>query len=151
MAVVLGLINLFLCSFLWRLGGKERKYYRRYGIPLALTVAGLLDGFSIWKLLAGVILGLILRLPFTLKGDSIDAHDLNWFWVFIWAGLISMPAFLHAFNGWVFASWIVSTAVISLFAYLSNFEETRDVVRWNTCERVFGFFCAFPFLTAILS
>ena len=144
----LSLLSIPACSYLWRLGGSRNKDYRRYGIPILLTIIGLLAHFSIWIILAGVLHHLILRLPFTLKGNDIDDDDINWFWVMPWAGLISFPAFLHSFNGWVFSAWLVATVVISAFAYLSNFDETRGIIKWNTCEIVFGAACALPFFIA---
>lgn len=138
-------------GYLWRLGGSKHKAWRRFAIPIIATVLALLDSFSWFVVVAGFLHHLILRLPFTLKGDSLDADDINWFWVPVWSGLISAPMFLHAFNGWVLSAWLVATTVTFTCASFSNLDPENEVFHWDNCERAFGAMTGLVFFVAALT
>jgi hypothetical protein len=139
-------------GYLWRRGGKENKDWRRYGIPVLHTVAlFIFEGFSIWWPVLAVLWHFAFRAPFTLVGDDIRDDDINWFWIPVWALLITGPGLFVNLNLWTLVAWLTASAVIAACAILSNLKETRYIFTWDRCEWVFGCAVAFVVFVGIVS
>lgn len=141
-----------LCTiwgFLYALGGYRHKNWRRLGIPLSLLGAGLLFNLLSWQLFCSALLiGLFLRLPFTLIGDSINASPWNWIWIWVLGGLYGIPALVLQLNLQAVA---VPLIVVGILGTASNLPMLSRMAPWKFCEVCFGTSLAYPFCMALSS
>jgi hypothetical protein len=89
-----------------------------------------------------------LRLPFTLIGNSIPSHALNWVWVWILGGLLSAPSI---FLGACPTHLLLPSFVVGSLCTLSNINNTSDLFPWKMSEAFVGSSIAYPFALAISS
>ena len=133
-------------SILYLYGGYKQKNWRRLGLPIALLVFSLAFGcFSWWVVLSAFLLGVSLRLPFTLVGDSLYASWVNWVWIWILGflfGACSIP--LGITVGLLFPCLVVGAV-----GTLSNLPQTSHYFPWKFCEASIGFSLAYPFVLAL--
>lgn len=133
----------FVVAVLWAIGGTGFKWVRRYVVPVIFLITSWYWlGFSLGVILFPLSLALLARLPFTLIGDSIHEHWLNWLWIPIVLYLIGVPA-----------AWIdlaaFKYALVTLFfsaplAVLSNIKLTREIFPWKLVEGVIGIALTYP-------
>jgi len=140
-----------IVGILSQIGGTFLKQVRRIGIPtLMIVIALLFYGFNwllipTWLLIFGAT-----TLPFTLKGDSIHEHWINWVWIPIWATLLTYSGILFSviYGGittFLFAS-ILPVVVISTTCILSNVKVTAKYFPWKFCEAVTYMAAMYPSL-----
>jgi hypothetical protein len=133
-----------------QLGGSDNipKAVRRIGIPLLMALAvTVFKGWSWW------IIPMILTqwgsfcLPFTLIGDGVPKHPLNWVWVPLWGILICIsPLWLHP-NVWL-ATGLLGV-FLGILGILSNIKATARYFQWKLVEFAIGAFPAISLCYAI--
>ena len=138
-----------ISGILWALGGTFNKAYRRIGVPVLLAAQVIIFiGFTWW--VVGILAGYLaaLRLPFTLKGDSIHDSAINWDWIWISGALLGVPAlFLGLATGNLKEAAVVGTVpmiVQGILGTLSNLKTFREIIVWKLVEISVGMAVAFP-------
>ena len=133
-------------GFLWAFGGWKVKDFRRLGIPISLVLVGWLYSVAWFPLLlSALLLGICLRLPFTIGGDSIK----EW-WQFAW--LLVLGALLGACAfplGATAISLLVPAMAFFLAGTASNLPQTAKMFPWKWCEVIFGVSASYTFCLAL--
>jgi hypothetical protein len=130
-------------GFLYALGGYRQKNWRRLGLPFVLLLASLLFGsFSWWVVLSALLLGLSLRLPFTLRGDSLYSWWGNW--PYIW-----LAGYLMGLTSFSILGALAPCLVQGIFGTLSNVPATARFFPWKWVEASVGFALAYPFALSL--
>lgn len=136
-----------LWSLLWILGGWKQKNWRRLGVPISLVLFGWLFGSVSYRLLlSALLLGLALRLPFTLVGDSLHAWWGNWVWVWVVGGLYGTPALVLR-QEWI--AVLVPLIVLGFLGTASNLPKLSRYAPWKMVEAFVGASVAYPYCLAL--
>lgn|SRR3990167_1951348 len=124
-------------------GGTWNKGMRRFGFPLLVACTSLVYyGVSLSWLFASILWGLLLRLPFTLKGDSVQGSTLNFVWIWISGLLLGAPIILIDFSKWYLA--LIPMFVQGIFGTLSQTKEFQNILPWKFVECMIGTAVAIP-------
>jgi hypothetical protein len=135
-----------LNAFLWFAGGKWNKLFRRLGFPILVLWACLLVKLGLWMALGTTILaGVGPWLPFTLIGDGVRKHWLNWVWIVACPLFLLGPALIHfSFNRLLFVLW--AWPIVASANVLSNLMFSKDSFKWKFVEGLTGFLALSPYL-----
>lgn len=137
-------------AILWQAGGTWNKDLRRLIIPHVLTLATILFcGFSMLTIVQFVAILTILRLPFTLFGNSIHSHWFNWVWIWISGALLGLTALPLGIQ----LNSVVYTLVLAMIpcfvqgicGTLSNIKCTARFFKWKFVEGMIGMAFALPY------
>lgn len=145
-----------IVALLYMAGGTFHKSFRRFGIPLFMAVFGIifLGWHSGWITLSlGYVA--VLSLPFTLIGDDVNGHFLNFLWIWVFGYLLGLPAlvigvYLHKI-GLSLALSIIPCLLIGISATLSNLKVSRNFMPWKLVEFIAGFSMTLPVVFLIYS
>ena len=137
-----------IAGLLWQLGGTFHKDWRRIVLPCTIFICCLLFGSSLLSsLLESILLGIVVRLPFTIGGDSIRRW-WQFLWLFLLGAIFGCPAlFLQA----SLSAILVPCVVVGTLSTLSNTPQTAKWFPWKFCEFCFGASVAYPFCLALSS
>jgi len=137
-----------------QIGGTWKKAVGRFFTPLAIGMAYFF--FIGWSLWIVVIFGAFLAiktLPFTLIGDDVDEHWLNWAWIWVLGFLngvvclsIAIPLGMWL-DGLILS--LVPLLVYGVCGTFSNLAFSRNWFVWKLCEFLFGVAAIYPALQLI--
>lgn len=132
MELLLNACFVILCAILCRKGGDgSGKLWRRVGLPLAITVYGLLK--HKWLAILSLPFGFgVFCLPITLVGDDITKYWYNWVWVFVLGCLIGL---IPIYSGLLAIGY---GFIFFLLVLLSNLKKTAEFFKWQYLELFFG-------------
>ena len=132
-----------ISALLWQIGGTWNKSIRRFGVPLLLSATYLVfKGFSWWLLAYLPLMLIVIRIPFTLIGDSVDENWINWPWIWVAGFLLGAPAAVFGLEGLLYA--LVPMLVQGSLGTLSNLAFGREAVQWKMVEAMVGLTAAYP-------
>jgi len=131
-------MEMLLIAFLWRIGGAGwppfGKDWRRWCVPTVVLFSCLFRGYSeLQAVLCAVFLFTALRLPLTLRGDSLYHHWLNWPWVWIAGYLLGLASVVtHGWHGFLLA--LIPAIAQGVSVTLSNIPATAKDFPHEACE-----------------
>ena len=128
-----------ICAFLSQLGGSDYapKAFRRFGIPLVMGAA--VWYFAGWSWMIPLMMVTqwgASTLPFTLKGDGIPEHTINWYWIWLWAWLKGVSVLWISLSIW--PAILICGGILALCATLSNVKATSKYFQWKFVEMGHG-------------
>jgi hypothetical protein len=134
-------------SLLYVIGGWKQKNWRRLGLPISLLAFGWLFGGLSWSLVAScLLLGAVLRLPFTLMGDSLYAWWGNWVWIWVVGYLFGASSLVLRFD---LIAPLLPLAAQGIFGTLSNLRVSSRYFPWKWVEAIVGASVAYPYCLAL--
>lgn len=128
-----------LCGLLSQLGGSDYapKAVRRYGIPILMALAVWYFKGFMWNIIPMAITQwAAFCLPFTLIGDGVPKHAVNWLWLPVWGVLICCSGLW--INIAVWPATLILGAILGMFGALSNIKATAKWFQWKYVEFVEG-------------
>ena len=147
-------LSLPIIGLLSQLGGTFNKLYRRIGIPTTLVILYLIAqtfDFSHFLWLRYIIVWLwaffCSTLPFTLIGNSIKEHWLNWIWVWV-LGLLN-GAIVLVLNYKLFYLILIPVLVYGTTITLSNIKVTAKYFQWKFVEFIIYVSVGYIFVLAL--
>lgn len=124
-----------ISGLLSQLGGSDYapKAFRRIGIPLLMALAvWYFKGLS-WQIFAMAITQYgAFTLPFTLIGDGVPQHPMNWAWLPLWGVLLCSAPLWLSLDVW--PAVVVLGFILGLFGALSNIKITAKWFQWKLVE-----------------
>lgn len=114
-----------LMAWLWRMGGKIDKNYRRVIAPVLIFI--ITRNIGVALMIAG--LG---RVPTTLIGDDLKVWGQLFWWV-------PFLCFLHAIPVFIVAGLWPAVALLVLQYLMILGSNLIDFPKWNWYEKTFGF------------
>jgi hypothetical protein len=132
-----------ICALLWQLGGYRWKTLRREGVPLSILSFGLIfSGFSWGLLLSALLLWCVIRLPFTLVGDSLHDFWGNWAWIWVLGALYGLPSLVLRLDP---LAVLAPLLTVGLLGTSSNLPRLSRFAPWKLVEGAIGFSVAYPY------
>jgi len=128
-----------IAGLLSQLGGSDYapKAVRRFGIPILMAVAACyFAGFSWWIVPMVVTQWAVFTLPFTLIGDGVPQHPMNWGWLPLWGVLLCSSPLWLSLSVWPAVA--ILGAVLGMFGALSNVKTTAKWFQWKFVEFIKG-------------